>query len=137
MMAPSVYVPHLGPWLRVLRVARGLSLEELGAATDLSPATLGELEAAHMQGLAPESLRAIARALDVHVGQLFPRVAPPCALPEGVVAFARRMSAAERLDPEEVVWLAAAALKGRVPMTERDFARLHEALRASTAGTPG
>ncbi|WP_291378225.1 XRE family transcriptional regulator [Demequina sp.] len=62
---------HVGPRLRALRHARGLTLEELAARAQLSPSTLSRLESGKRQATL-ELLLPLTRQLGVRIDDLLP-----------------------------------------------------------------
>jgi len=65
----SAYLRELGTAIRHVRLRRGLTLDHLAEASDLSAKHLGEIERGRVNPTIG-TLRAIARALDVSLREL-------------------------------------------------------------------
>lgn len=70
-MEPQKDMQALGETLRTARLAKGLSARKLAASCGLTHSFISKLESATYDSVSPDSLMALARALDVAPEDLF------------------------------------------------------------------
>jgi transcriptional regulator with XRE-family HTH domain len=70
-MEPQKDMPALGETLRTARVAKGLSVRKLAEASGLTHSFISKLETATYDSVSPDTLMALARALDLAPEDLF------------------------------------------------------------------
>lgn len=98
-MEPQKDMQTLGATLQTARVAKGLSARKLAQASGLTHSFISKLESATYDSVSPDSLMALARALDLAPEDLFTLAGFP--LPEALPSFAPYLRAryGEELPP--------------------------------------
>jgi transcriptional regulator with XRE-family HTH domain len=110
--------------IRDRRLAKRLSISELGRETGISKGYLSQLEAGHKTHPSLEKLAAIARVLEIPLPDLVER---PAGLPDALGAFAADRS----LDPADVDMLASIRFAGLPPRTRARWEYIWTAIQTS------
>lgn len=122
--------------LKRLRLQKQLSLPELATEADLSKGYVYMLESGEMTNPSLEKLLKISQALDCTIADLVgepkavARVDTEFEVPEGLQEFAKRKKReGSPLDDSELRTLARVEYRGKRPVTEDDWAYVHEFLK--------
>lgn len=122
----------VGPRVRALREARGLSLSELAQRAGISKAYLSQLENDPLKRPSAEIVWRLAQVLEVPMARLLGVDEPPTVNPDDLPPGLRIFWAEHPDVPEEDIrMLAGIHLRGRRPFTPTDYWLIYETIRAA------
>lgn len=98
---PSIF----GKRLKLTRLVRGLTQEDLASKSEVSSAMISHFETGERQTASADNLVKLAEALDISVDYLLGRSKQPEFRDEKVEAVFRRLSDASEDDIDQAVWM--------------------------------